>query len=50
MQDFFRCAEGYEERATKALAKSFRCRISDMHYEARLRPSSIIVPSMRLGR
>ena len=32
MQDFFKCAEGYEARA----AKSFRGRISDMHYEARL--------------
>jgi len=36
MQDFFKCAEGYEARAAKASAKSFRCRISDMHYEARL--------------
>jgi len=36
MQDFFKCAEGYEARAAKASAKSFRGRISDMHYEARL--------------
>ncbi|XP_066341328.1 uncharacterized protein [Miscanthus floridulus] len=34
--DFFKCAEGYEARAAKAAAKSFRGRISDMHYEARL--------------
>ena len=34
MQDFFKCAEGYEARAAKASAKSFRGRISDMHYEA----------------
>ena len=36
MQDFFKCAEGYEARVAKALAKSFRGHISDMHYKARL--------------
>ena len=36
MQDFFKYAEDYEARAAKALDKSFRGRISDMHYEVRL--------------
>ena len=36
MQDFFRCEEGYQERAAVVLAKACKKRITDMHYEARV--------------
>jgi len=36
MQDFYRCDEGYEERAERHARKACYKLVKDMHYEARV--------------
>jgi hypothetical protein len=36
MQNFFRCEEGYEERAVEMAHKACKKLVKDMHYEARV--------------
>ena len=37
MQDFYRCDEGYEERAERHAHKACYKLVKDMHYEVRIR-------------
>ena len=34
MQDFFRCQEGYEDRANAVATRCYKKLVVDMHYEA----------------
>jgi precorrin-4 methylase len=36
MQDFFRCNEGFEDRATRVKDKVCRSRLSDLYHKTRL--------------
>jgi hypothetical protein len=36
MQDFFRCDEGYDERASRIAQKACYKLVKDMHYEPRV--------------
>jgi len=36
MQDFFRCDEGFEDRAARVQDKVCRSRLSDLYHETRL--------------
>jgi hypothetical protein len=36
MQDFFRCEDGFEEKADTVATRVCKKRVVDMHYEARI--------------
>jgi protein associated with RNAse G/E len=49
MQDFFRCQERFEDRATLVAIKVYKKLMKDMHYEARIQ--AVITDNMTfLGR
>jgi hypothetical protein len=36
MQDFFRCEDGFQDKADVVATKVFKKRVVDMHYETRI--------------